>query len=95
MSSFNSFWRRRCLQYGLPDYYIQEEEEEEEEEGERELVRHAYKQRRCISQLRGSLVLRKVPSRGKEEEKKEEDGVHSFGYYGIYIPPTGSQSQAL
>ena len=91
MSSFDSF-RRRCLQYGLPDYYIQEEEEEE---GERELVRHAYKQRRCISQLRGSLVLRKVPSRGKEEEKKEEDGVHSFGYYGIYIPPTGSQSQAL
>ena len=46
VSSFDSSWRRKCLQYGLPDYYIQEEEEEEEE-GERgtrpvELVRLAY-----------------------------------------------------
>ena len=81
VSSFDSFWRRRCLQYGLPDYHIQEEEEEEEEEGERgtrpvELVRLAYRQRRCISQSRGSLVLHEVPGWGKEED------VHSFGCYG-------------
>jgi len=78
MISFDSFWRRRCLQYGLPDYYIQNEEEEEWERGTRpvELVRLAYRQRKCITRSRGSLVLHKVPGWGKEED------VHSFGCYG-------------
>ena len=74
VSSFDSSWRRKCLQYGLPDYYIQEEEEGEKRE---RLVRLAYKQRKGISRSRGSVVLHKVPRWGKEEED-----VHSFGCYG-------------
>ena len=41
MSSFDLFWRRKCLQYGLPDYFIQEEEEEREDQTS-ELLKFAY-----------------------------------------------------
>jgi len=82
VSSFDSFWRRRCLQYDLPDYYIQEEEEERETTPV-ELLRLAYRQRRCINRLSmirnqssGDLSICNVPGLEKEE------GVQSYGCQG-------------
>ena len=75
VSSFDSFWRRRCLQYGLPDYYIQEEEEERETRPV-DLLRLAYRQRKCINQSSGDLSICNVPGLEKEE------GVQSYGCHG-------------
>ena len=75
MSSFDSFWRRRCLQYGLPDYYVQEEEEERETTP-MELLRFMHRQKRCINQSSGDLSICNVPGLEKEE------GVQSYGCHG-------------
>ena len=65
MSSFDSFWRRRCLQDGLPDYYVQEEEEERETTP-MELLRFTHRQKRCINQSSSDLSICNVPGLEKE-----------------------------
>ena len=75
VSSFDSFWRRKCLQYGLPDYYVQEEEEERETTP-MELLRFTHRQKRCINQSSGDLSICNVPGLEKEE------GVQSYGCHG-------------